>query len=168
MQILIVSDSESELAWLSHTLGQCCLATVFTFTHPEPALDWCLHHEPDLVLVSHLMPATDGLEFIRRYRTKSASTEVPVVLMHETGAAFVRGDALRVGATDFLTQPIDFPELVARMVNLLALRFARRQLNTLRTHSGVATGAAASRGTSGAHAGELSIDAPMLHSRVLH
>lgn len=165
MKILIVSDSESELAWLSHAIGQCHLATVLTFNHPAPALDWCLHHEPDLVLVAHLMRATDGLEFIRRYRANPASGEVPVVLMHEAAAAFVRGDALRAGATDFLTQPVDFPELVARMVNLLALRYARRQLNTLRGRNGTAAGAAA--GGNG-HAGELQFDAPMLHSRALH
>lgn len=165
MQILIVSDNEAELAWLQHAVGQCHLATVLTFTHPAAALDWCVQNEPDLLLVAHLMRATDGLEFIRRYRANPASNEVPVVLMHEAGAAFVRGDALRAGATDFLTQPVDFPELVARMVNLLALRYARRQLNTLRARTGAAAGSA-----SASHGGgdSLSFDAPMLHSRALH
>lgn len=153
MQILIVSDNESELAWLQHAIGQCHLATVVSFTHPAAALDWCEQHEPDLVLVAHLMRATDGLEFIRRYRANPASSEVPIVLMHEAGAAFVRGDALRAGATDFMTQPVDFPELVARMVNLLALRYARRQLNTLRGRTAADAFAA---------------DAPLLHSRALH
>lgn len=128
MQIIIVSDNPAEITWLQHAIGQCKLATVIGFEHPAAALDWCAENEPDLVLVSHLMRATDGIEFIRRFRRLSKGSEVPVVLMHQFNAAFVRGDALRAGATDFLTQPVDFPELVARVVNLLALRHARIEL----------------------------------------
>ena len=44
----------------------------------------------------------------------------------------LRGDALRIGATDFLEQPVDLPELVARVVNLLSLRHAQAELKSLR------------------------------------
>lgn len=128
MQILIVSGNPVETAWLENTIGQCRLATVVSFDHPAAALDWCAGNDPDLVLVAHLMRATDGIEFIRRYRTLPRGQDVPLVLMHQPEAGFVRGDALRAGATDFLSQPVDFPELVARLVNLLALRHARLAL----------------------------------------
>lgn len=128
MQIIIVSDNASEVTWLQHAIGQCGLATVLGFAHPAVALDWCADNDPDLVLVAHLMRATDGIEFIRRFRALPRGTEIPLVLMHQYNAGFVRGDALRAGATDFLVQPVDLPELVARVVNLLALRHARLEL----------------------------------------
>jgi putative two-component system response regulator len=136
MQIIIVSDNPAEVAWLQHAIGQCRLAAVLGFEHPAAALDWCADNDPDLVLVAHLMRATDGIEFIRRFRALPRGAEVPLVLMHQYNAAFVRGDALRAGATDFLTQPVDLPELVARVVNLLALRHARLELGGQRWREG--------------------------------
>ncbi len=136
MQIIIVSDNAAEVAWLQHAIGQCRLASVLGFEHPAAALDWCAENDPDLVLVAHLMRATDGIEFIRRFRALPRGAEVPLVLMHQHNAAFMRADALRAGATDFLTQPLDLPELVARVVNLLALRHARLELGGQRWREG--------------------------------
>ena len=139
MQIIIVSDNPMEITWLQQTIGQCRLATVLGFEHPAAALDWCEKNDPDLVLVAHLMRATDGIEFIRRFRALPHGQDIPLVLMHQPDAIFVRGHALRAGATDFLTQPIDFPELVARLVNLLALRHARLELGGQRWRDNVDT-----------------------------
>ena len=132
MNILVVSDHAEEVSWIQQAIGQCRLATVLGFEHPAAALDWSFEHEPDLVLVSHLMRATDGLEFIRRFRQIPGRDDNPVVLMHDHSARFLRGDALRIGATDFLEQPVDLPELVARVVNLLSLRHAQAELKSLR------------------------------------
>ena len=128
MQIIVVGDNTVEVAWLQHAIAQRRLAAVLGFEHPAAALDWCAENQPDLVLVAHLMRATDGIEFIRRFRALPRGVEVPLVLMHRYDAAFIREDALRAGATDFLTQPVDLPELVARVGNLLALRRARQEL----------------------------------------
>lgn len=132
MNILVVSDRVEEVSWIQQAIGQCRLATVLGFEHPAAALDWSFENEPDLVLVSHLMRATDGLEFIRRFRQIPGRDDNPVVLMHDHSARFLRGDALRIGATDFLEQPVDLPELVARVVNLLSLRHAQAELKSLR------------------------------------
>ena len=44
------------------------------------------------------------------------------------GGGAIPLEAMRLGATDFLTLPIDLPEAAARTINLLALRQARLQL----------------------------------------
>lgn len=128
MQIIIVSDEAAHAETLQHALGQTGMVSITGFNHPAAALDWCAGHEPDLVLADYFMRAFDGLEFIRRFRTLRGCSQVPLVLMHCAAANLVRAEAMRLGATDFLTLPIDLPEAAARTINLLALRQARLQL----------------------------------------
>ena len=128
MQIIIVSDDAASTGSLQQALGQGGLVSISGFNHPAAALDWCTKHEPDLVLADYFMRAFDGLEFIRRFRSLRGCGQIPLILMHCAAARVIRREALQLGATDFLTLPIDLPALVARTANLLALRLAHLQL----------------------------------------
>ena len=128
MQIITVSEDAASAGSLQQALGQCGLVSTIGFNHPAAALDWCSKHEPDLVLADYFMRAFDGLEFIRRFRTLRGCGQIPLILMHCAAARVIRREALQLGATDFLTLPVDLPALVARTTNLLALRQAHLQL----------------------------------------
>jgi DNA-binding NtrC family response regulator len=78
--------------------------------------------EPDVVLTDLQMPGMDGLELVRRTRTVN---EPPaVIVMTAFGAVPSAVEAMRVGATDYLTKPLDFDALVA----VLARTFENRPL----------------------------------------
>ncbi len=68
--------------------------------------------EPDLVLLDLSLPSLDGWEIIERIRATS-TVPILVVTAHGGEADKVRG--LRVGADDYVTKPVSFPELVARI-----------------------------------------------------
>src|SRR5262245_42274500 len=129
MQIVIVSDHPDQVAALRALALDAGLENVVCFTHPAAALDWCATHEPDLVLADYVMRACDGLEFLRRFRAMPHLANVPVVLMLPAmaGLGSVRATAWQLGATDFLTTPVDNTEFVARVRNLLLLRAASRE-----------------------------------------
>jgi CheY-like chemotaxis protein len=97
MQIVIVSDYPEQVASLQSWAFEAGIASVECFTHPAAALDWCLDHEPDLVLVDYAMRACDGLEFLRRFRAMPHLNAVSIVLMHTKPAAFARCRASRDG-----------------------------------------------------------------------
>ncbi|MCG5541351.1 MULTISPECIES: putative bifunctional diguanylate cyclase/phosphodiesterase [unclassified Halorhodospira] len=86
--------------------------------------------DPDLVLVDIQMPVMDGFEFIRRVRGHPDCETVPLVMLtgFEDGASIDR--AFELGASDFVTKPVNIPLLQRRIRFNLAS--ARRELDLRR------------------------------------
>ncbi len=130
MTTIIICDSAAELAIFTDLACGAGIEDVIGFEHPASALDWCADNTPDLVYVDFLMRATDGLEVIHRLRSMPAMREVPIVLMLPHGFESVSARAWRYGASDFLAKPADPTEFLARSRNLLALRAARKSIQS--------------------------------------
>ena len=128
MPVIIVCDQPAELTRLQHLSGEAGLPRALCFDHPAAALDWCDVHTPDLLLVDHLMRATDGLEFTRRVRARPRLREIPLILMLPHAFTPICGEALALGVTDTLRKPFDPAEFRSRTTNLLALHRARHAL----------------------------------------
>jgi len=127
MRVLIIDDNEINVAILRNLVLRLP-AEPICFTNSGQALEWCHTEEPDLVLVDYMMPTPDGIEFISAIRILPGFKEIPVVMVTAAGEKDVRYKALEVGATDFLTKPIDNIELIARARNLLELRKSQKAL----------------------------------------
>ncbi|MBI2305808.1 MAG: response regulator [Rhodocyclales bacterium] len=127
-RIAIVDDSDINLTLLKHLvikLGDC---EPLLFSDSQQGLDWCLGNDPDLIIVDYMMPVLDGLAFIERLRAAPGREELPVLMITANDDKEVRYEALRRGATDFLTKPVDTTEFRARVRNMLALRASQRRL----------------------------------------
>jgi putative two-component system response regulator len=127
-RVLIIDDTEVNLilfAALVKKLGDC---EPQTFVHARDALDWLVDNEPDLVIVDYMMPDIDGLEFMRLLREIPGREVVPVVMITANDQKQLRYRALDLGATDFLTKPVDKVEFLARTRNMLLVSDARKQL----------------------------------------
>ena len=94
---------------------------LMAFQNSAAGLDWCLTNNADLIVVDFNMPPPDGLQFIQQLRVHPKRAEVPVVMVTACEEKEVRHKALRLGATDFLTKPVDEAEFVARVRNLLKM-----------------------------------------------
>ncbi|MGE5476780.1 MAG: HD-GYP domain-containing protein [Bacteroidales bacterium] len=121
MRVVIIDDSPSAIQSLSAMLSALPGCDILGFQDSALALHWCLDNPVDLVLVDYEMPAPNGLQFIQRLRAHSARAEVPVVMVTSCDQREVRHQALRLGATDFLSKPVDEAEFLARVRNLLKL-----------------------------------------------
>ena len=74
----------------------------------------------DLVILDILMPDMDGIAVLREIR--ALYTELPVIMAtvkHRSGDMV---DALEKGANDYVTKPIDFPVLFARIQRQIAIK----------------------------------------------
>jgi two-component system, OmpR family, KDP operon response regulator KdpE len=75
---------------------------------------------PDLIVLDIGLPRVDGWHVIERVRARSA---VPIIVVTARGAEADKVRGLAIGADDYVTKPLSFPELVARIA--AALRRAR-------------------------------------------
>jgi len=123
MQVLIVDDQFTGRK-IVEGLVRAIDPELVVHSHEDArqALVAAEEHKPDLVLTDYRMPKMDGIEFSRRLRSLPDCVDVPLVMITADSDLKIRYDALQVGATDFLTRPIDQIEFRARCRNLLTLR----------------------------------------------
>jgi DNA-binding NtrC family response regulator len=85
---------------------------------------------PDVAVVDIRLPDLDGLSVLRKLRDISADTAVVVMTAHATVASAVA--AMKDGAFDYLTKPLDLDEVRLVVEKALAHRRMHRELNFLR------------------------------------
>ncbi len=78
--------------------------------------------KPDLVLLDVMMPDLDGYAVCRAIRAKAETAILPVVMITALDPAEERVKGLEAGADDFLSKPINQPELLARVRSLLRIK----------------------------------------------
>ena len=122
MDVAIVDDTPTNVTLMQALVGKLDGCRPVGFIESASGLQWCIDNDPDLVIVDYMMPAPDGLEFIRRLRAVHHMTDTPVLMVTADHEKQVRYSALESGATDFLTKPIDRIEFQSRVKNMLALR----------------------------------------------
>jgi DNA-binding NtrC family response regulator len=80
---------------------------------------------PDLVIMDIRMPGTDGLEALRRLR--EALPDLYVVMMTAYGTSQTSIEAMRLGAFDYLTKPLDLDDLRVVIARALDAQRASRE-----------------------------------------
>jgi DNA-binding response OmpR family regulator/DNA-binding CsgD family transcriptional regulator len=85
---------------------------------------------PDLVLLDVMMPGEDGFAVCAALRTHPRWREIPIIFLTSVDIGEQKVRAFAAGAVDYVTKPVHVPELVARVQVQLALRAARRALET--------------------------------------
>src|SRR6185295_10330442 len=86
---------------------------------------------PDLVLLDVVMPEMSGYEVCRRLRAEDATRLLPVIMVTALDPLQERVKGIEAGADDFLTKPINQPELLARVRSLLRIKALYDQLTDL-------------------------------------
>jgi DNA-binding NtrC family response regulator len=86
---------------------------------------------PDLILTDLNMPGIDGVELLRK--VKEADAELPVVLMTAFGGVETAVAAMREGAADYLTKPLNTDELVIVLGRTIETAKLRREATELRS-----------------------------------
>ena len=75
----------------------------------------------DIVLTDINMPILDGLKLVKRLRADSTYADVPIVIITTEGAEEDRQRALALGATAYVTKPIQAPQVISLVREILQL-----------------------------------------------
>ena len=88
----------------------------------EEALEYMKKHEHEAVLIlSDInMPGMTGLELLKRIKDKYEKPPPVVMMITAYGDAGNYNEAMRLGADDFLTKPVDFSLLKEKLKTIVA------------------------------------------------
>ena len=75
----------------------------------------------DLVITDINMPIMDGLKLVKRVRTDAVHKNVPIVVITTESAEEDRQRALSLGANAYITKPIQAPQVIAKVKELLGI-----------------------------------------------
>jgi DNA-binding response OmpR family regulator len=117
--ILIVDDEDTLRYFLKLTLEDEGYR-VSEAASGHAALNWLERESFGLALVDLRMADIDGLEVMRQFRQRSPETEIIILTGYASVPSVV--EALRQGAHDYLTKPVDTAELLASVADGLARR----------------------------------------------
>ena len=127
--VLIVDDDKATREGLALALrGEY---TALTAADAETALRALTTHEVDLVLTDLRMPGRDGLSLLRDIIASHPG--LPVILLSAYGSVESAVEAMRDGAYDFLTKPINLDHLELVVRRALRQKNLERQNARLRT-----------------------------------
>ena len=109
--VLIVEDEPEFAALVELWVGQAGYRTVTARTGPD-ALRRFHDERPDLVVLDVALPGLDGWQLLERLREFS---RVPILMVTARGSEAEKIRGLKLGADDYITKPVSFPELLARV-----------------------------------------------------
>jgi class 3 adenylate cyclase len=132
-RILVVDDTPQNVKLLADLLGVKGYDVVTAASGAE-ALEQVAQHRPDLVLLDVVMPGMTGYEVCRKLREDPQTATLPVVMVTALDPATERIKGIEAGADDFISKPLNQPELLARVKSLLRIKSLHDRLEDMNRH----------------------------------
>jgi CheY-like chemotaxis protein len=112
--LLVVDDNLLNREMLGRRLERAGYGVVVAASGKE-ALDIMGRTSVDLVLLDVMMPEMSGLDVLTRIREKHSPADLPVIMVTARTESADVVEALGLGANDYVSKPVDFPVVQARI-----------------------------------------------------
>ncbi len=127
--LLVADDNEMNRDLLARRLSRRGF-TVETAADGQEALDRIAEQSFDVIVLDIMMPRVDGMEVLRRVREKTGAADLPIIMATAKSESQDVVRALEMGANDYVTKPLDFQIVLARVQTQLSLKRTREELKS--------------------------------------
>jgi len=117
-KILLVDDSSTVLMVEQMILKNSPFDIVIA-RDGEAGFEMALKERPDLILMDVMMPRMDGFDALREIRAHEEIKDTPVIMVTTRGEGVNIETGYTVGCNDYVTKPINGPELLSKINNLI-------------------------------------------------
>ncbi|ACP27169.1 putative two-component sensor protein/histidine protein kinase [Sinorhizobium fredii NGR234] len=117
-RILLVEDNEMNRDMLSRRLSRRGF-DVLIAENGKDGVEIAASERPDLILMDMSLPVMDGWEATRQIKANPVTCGIPVIALTAHAMASDRDMALDAGCDDYDSKPIDLPQLVRKIEQLL-------------------------------------------------
>ena len=131
-KILIVDDDADIVRMLEDRLQGSGYDTV-NARDGQQALDQIAQESPHLVLLDLTLPKLSGFDVLKRLSSTKQTDSLPVVVMTAHGSIDAAVEAMKEGAYDFLTKPLDKDHLLIVLRKALERGSLQREVDYLRS-----------------------------------
>jgi putative two-component system response regulator len=121
-RVMIVDDEPINIKLARKYLQIAGYSNFITTSDAAGAVAMIKREEPDVILLDVMMPQVSGLDILQAVRADREIAHLPVLILTASTDAQTRKTALELGATDFLTKPVDPNELLPRVRNALTVK----------------------------------------------
>jgi diguanylate cyclase (GGDEF)-like protein len=128
--ILVVDDMPANLGLLVAELESMGHHVLVALDGKE-AVQRAQHARPDLILLDVMMPGIDGFETCRRLKAVDNTRNIPVIFMTALDDPHNKLQGFAAGGVDYVTKPLQLPEVLARVKTHLALRSMQQHSQAL-------------------------------------
>ncbi|MES2951428.1 MAG: hybrid sensor histidine kinase/response regulator [Pseudomonadota bacterium] len=130
--LLLVDDQVLNIQLLHHIFKDDY--TICSATTGAQALALCARQIPDLILLDVMMPVMDGHQVCTHLKSDPRTRDIPIIFVTGHNDPEEESAALKLGAVDFISKPVNAAVVKARVSSQLMLRQTLRQVQDLNHH----------------------------------
>ena len=131
-KVLIVDDQEANVRLLDRMLRGAGYASIASTMDPHEVCELHRKNRYDLILLDLVMPGMDGFQVMEGLKEIEKDGYLPVLVITAEPEHKLR--ALKAGAKDFISKPLDLAEVLTRVYNMLEVRVLHLETRRLYDH----------------------------------
>jgi two-component system, chemotaxis family, chemotaxis protein CheY len=121
MHALVVEDSPTMRQLIVFALSRIKVLKVVEADDGVDALKKLSQQHFDILITDINMPMMDGLKLVSMVRKDEVHKDIPIIIITTEGAQEDRQRALSLGANAYITKPIQAPQVISKVKDLLKL-----------------------------------------------
>jgi len=134
MNKILIIDDEATIRKLFIRLLARDKYKVFTAPNGKKGIETTRKNKPDLIILDLKMPEMDGIETLKRI--KKFNEDVVVIVLTAYGTMETAGEAMKLGAYDFISKPFDIERIRVSIKRALEMQRLSEEVAKLRVKTG--------------------------------